>query len=706
MKRYLLSVAAALACISLFILASATGNTGLFAERYPLILAVNGGVSVLLAGLLMVQARSLWREYRAGVFGSRLKTRLIALFALMALVPGFVMYAVSLQFVVRSIESWFDVRVDRALEGGVALGQNALDYLISQLSSSAKDMAVELADEEGLMALRLNRLRDSSGIEDAVILLHNGHILATASARMDAFVPVLPTLSELRLARQNRGHVSIESPSEEGRLMIRVLVPIPVHALNTPNRFLQVSQWLPESFSYHAMAVQEAYQDYQQLSLGRQGLQRIYTITLSLALLLALLAALALAVVLARRMAAPLIILAEGTKAVAQGDYRPRKALPSHDELGVLTQSFNEMTRQLNETRALAERNRAAVESARAYLESVLANLSTGVLAFDANNQLKAVNRGATQILDHPLEGFKQRPLSAWPGCHALRDAIEQGFQEQPDGWEKQIELPCHRESGPHKTLLIRGSALPEEAPGKVVVFDDITALIAAQRTAAWGEVARRLAHEIKNPLTPIQLSAERLAFKLADKLQDKDRQILERSTQTIVNQVQAMKNLVNAFRNYARLPAPELLPIHLTDLIAEILTLYEASDLSVETAFAPGLPPVLADASQLRQVIHNLLKNAQDALHETQNPLISIHARAQKGHIELILRDNGPGFSTSLLSRAFEPYITTKPGGTGLGLAIVQKIILEHGGEIRLQNREEGGAEVRIRLRTTEEHA
>jgi nitrogen fixation/metabolism regulation signal transduction histidine kinase len=706
MKRYLLSVAAALACISLFILASATGNTGLFAERYAAILAVNGGVSVLLAGLLIIQARSLWREYRAGEFGSRLKTRLIAFFALMALVPGLVMYAVSLQFVVRSIESWFDVRVDRALEGGVALGQNALDYFIAQLTENARDIAVELADEENLMGVRLNRLREAAGIQDAVILLHNGHILATASSRVDALVPMLPSLSEIRLSDQNRRHVSIEAPAEEGRLMIRVLVPIPIHALDTPSRFLQVSQWLPESFSYHALAVQEAYQDYQQLSLGREGLQRIYSITLSLALLLALLAALALAVLLARRMAAPLIILAEGTKAVAQGDYRPRQALPSHDELGVLTQSFNEMVRQLNETRALAERNRAAVESARAYLESVLANLSTGVLAFDAQDRLKAVNRGAIHILGDHLEGFENLNLVDWPRFQPLRDAILEGFEDGHNGWEKQIELPCQRESGPHKSLLVRGSRLPEEAPGKVVVFDDISELIAAQRTAAWGEVARRLAHEIKNPLTPIQLSAERLAFKLSDKLEEKDRSILERSTQTIVNQVQAMKNLVNAFRNYARLPAPELVPTALEALIGEILTLYEASDIRIETVFAANAPLVLADASQLRQVVHNLLKNAQDALSETSDPLISIQTVLQKGQIELILRDNGPGFSTSLLSRAFEPYITTKPGGTGLGLAIVQKIILEHGGEIRLQNREQGGAEVRIRLRTTEEHA
>ncbi|ENO78361.1 sensor histidine kinase [Thauera sp. 63] len=701
MKRILLVIAAALAGISLFLLTSASSNSDLFASSYPYLLAFNGVLAVVLGGLVGVQLRQLWCEYRSRQFGSRLKYRLVLMFGLMGVVPGLVIYAVSLQFVVRSIESWFDVRVESALEGGIALGQNALDYLVSQMGDKAGDMVLELEGASTVSAVMLNRLREQAGVGSVTVIAANGQVLATAADAMSALLPDLPSVTQLRQARQTRIFHAIES-QKDGRLVIRVIVPIPLRTLAGEPNLLQLTQAVPESFGRHAEAVQDAYREYQQLTLGREGLNRIYTLTLTLTLLLALLTALAAAFIIARRLAAPLLILAEGTQAVAQGDYSPRQALPARDELGVLTQSFNRMTRQLEDARAAAERNRAAVESARAYLESVLANLSTGVLAFSAEGGLRAANHGAMQILGDELAGFEDITLAEWPRLEGFRDALLEGFAANEGDWQSQIELPV-KDSTP-LTLLIHGSRLPKSTGGGlVVVFDDISRLVAAQRTAAWGEVARRLAHEIKNPLTPIQLSAERLAFKLSDKLDDSSREMLERGTTTIVNQVEAMKNLVNAFRDYARLPAPQLSAIDLNALIREILNLYESFASHIRLELEGGLPLVQGDASQIRQVVHNILQNAQDALSGTEDGEVRVITRVEGERVALLFRDNGPGFPAELLAHAFEPYFTTKSRGTGLGLAMVKKIVDEHGGDVRLANRDGGGAEIRIRLRLAE---
>lgn len=701
MKRILLVVAAALAAISLFLLTSASSNTDLFAGSYPYLLALNGVLVVALAGLVGVQLRDLWREYRERQFGSRLKARLVLTFALMGVVPGLVVYAVSLQFVVRSIQSWFDVRVESALEGGIALGQNALDYLVSQVSDKAKDMVLELEGVELVSPLLLNRLRERATVGSTTVMAANGQILATAADATAGLIPDLPSINQLRQARQGREFHVVES-QPDGRLVIRVIVPIPLRTLAGEPRLLQLTQAVPETFGLHAEAVQEAYREYQQLVLGREGLNRIYTLTLTLTLLLSLLTAVAAAFIIARRLAAPLLILAEGTQAVAEGDFSPRQALPAKDELGVLTQSFNRMTRQLEDARAAAQRNGAAVEAARAYLESVLANLSAGVLAFSADGRLRAANHGAMQVLGDTLTGFEDIALAEWPRLEQFRNALLDGFDTHEGDWHTQIELSV-KDSTP-LTLLIHGSRLPEASGGGLVaVFDDVSHLVAAQRTAAWGEVARRLAHEIKNPLTPIQLSAERLAFKLADKLDDSSRAMLERGTTTIVNQVEAMKNLVNAFRDYARLPAPKLSAFDLNALIGEVLELYESAAALIRLELSPGLPRVQGDASQIRQVIHNMLQNAQDALAGIDDAEVHVITQREGERVLLLFRDNGPGFPAEVLAHAFEPYFTTKSRGTGLGLAMVKKIVDEHGGDVRLGNRDGSGAEVRIRLRLAE---
>ncbi len=723
-----LAVIAALGAILLFLLASASANTALFAENYSWLLAINGAAAAALLVLVGLQLRRLRSDLRSGVFGSRLKFRLLLMLSLMAVLPGALVYGVSMQFAVKSIDSWFDVRVDAALEGGLDLGRSVLDSLQADLLEKTRSAALDLSDGTFVGPSRLNRLREQSGAQSATLMTLSGQVLSNSSGELGSLMPSIPAHSQLRAARSSRG-LALLGDDDKGGLMVRALAPVSGGGLNSDPQILQLTLTVPDSITRSAGSVEAAHRDYQELQLGRTGLKRIYTLTLTLALLLALFSAIALAFFLAERLAQPLLILAEGTQAVAAGDFTPRATVEASDELGVLTHSFNSMTQQLSEARTQAEHHRQEMEAAQAYLESVLANLSAGVLAFDMRFRLRAANRGALAILNDDLSGFEQTRLQDWPRHETLAGAILGGFARRGDEWQEQLEIA--RPDGMPQALLVRGTALPATGGGGyVVVFDDITKLIAAQRSAAWGEVAQRLAHEIKNPLTPIQLSAERLQLKLANQLTGASRELLDRATQTIVSQVEAMKNMVNDFRDYARTPLPQLASVDLDALIGEILGLYETSEVPVtvvgprsgipdidgpqsgspvtqseskgprsgipDTQNAPAptfepLPPVLADANQLRQILHNILTNAQDALADVAEAKITITTTRDGSRAKLIVKDTGPGFPPQILSRAFEPYVTTKSKGTGLGLAIVKKIVDDHGGEIRLTNNHGG---------------
>jgi nitrogen fixation/metabolism regulation signal transduction histidine kinase len=782
--RYSLIGGLALAGVLLFVLASASGNSRAFERNYPILLAANGAIAFVLFLLVAFLAVRLVRRVRAGRFGARLMARFAIAFALMGLVPGVLVYVVSSQFLMRSIESWFNVQVEGALESGLALGRAVLESQRDDLKAKARAMALELADAPALERTRaLERLRERVGVEQAAIVSASGRLIWTSSAPGFDIAPALPGPSLLRSTLAAGGTALIEGDElavERGKgLRTRAIVPIPLgtgargddlgsladalpRARSGPRmpgiggllieepRFLEVTQTVPPAVAANAQALQAGYGEYQELSLARSGLQTIYRLTLTLTLLLAVFAAIASGVLLAGSMTAPLVELAAGTKAVAEGDFRPVREFRGNDELNLLPQSFNAMTRQLAEARNAVETRSRQLEAARAYLERLLANLSAGVIVLDEQFHIVTANYGAGRILGVPLATRAGRPLQEEAPQLALQ--LASAFRDQAlvatpkDSWQQQMQLArAGAQAGAEPlALLVRGSRLPlEDGRGYVVVFDDITQVISAQRAVAWGEVARRLAHEIKNPLTPIQLAAERLRMKLAAALAPEQLDVLERGTGTIINQVAALKRMVDEFRDYARLPAARLSALDLNALVEEIGVLYgieggagpvaavpaadgsaraaasEPAPVRLELRLAAGLPRVAADAGQLRQVLHNLIGNAIESIGSAQGaapraqgrvlvrteavPILHPGAGRRAGGgqaVRLSVEDNGPGFPANILRRAFEPYVTTKPRGTGLGLALVKKIIDEHDGRIEIVNREGGdGAVVTIVL-------
>jgi nitrogen fixation/metabolism regulation signal transduction histidine kinase len=715
--RYVLLVSAVLGLVLLYLLSLASANTAISGDYYKLLLYINIALAGLLILLISYQLWHLYKKIKNGVMGSRLNLRLLSMFALMAIIPGMIVYLVSVNFLTRSIESWFNVKVESALDGGLSLGQRALGIMLVDLEEKAENMATTLAFQPtNTHYSLLNDLREKSGIQDAVLLSPQGRIISVSSSDASSFLPELPSIPQLRQAR-TRVYGKIEPIPNKG-LYLRVLAPVNVQELAGETRILQLLQPVPKSLSNTAEAVQDVYRDYQELSYSRSSIKDIFKLTLTLVLMLAMLSALAIAFVLSRRLTQPLSVLAEGTRAIASGDYSTM--LPEHgqDELGILVKSFNSMTRQLDDATKAADRNRARVEAARGYLETILAHLSSGVLALNEKAELRTYNVAASTILEIDLKPYENKSFveiaKKQPFLTEFIQLLQAHFeftksQEFPKTQDqekleltKQLEIV--RPQG-KQLLLVRATRLPESAgSGFVVVFDDVTTMAQAQRDAAWGEVARRLAHEIKNPLTPIQLSAERLQHKLSSKLSADDANMLQRGTDTIVNQVTALKSMVNEFSEYARAPSAVLTKLNMNKLIRDVSVLYENArednaQVKINYNLMPDMPDMKGDATMLRQVLHNLMQNAQDALKQIENPEILIQTTFDEAMIKLMVKDNGQGFPPDLLSHAFEPYVTTKAHGTGLGLAIVKKMIEEHFGQIKLENNLTGGACITIVL-------
>ncbi|UTH75483.1 ATP-binding protein [Chromobacterium sp. IIBBL 290-4] len=697
--RYATIALATVGTILLYLLAIATGNASKLNDYYWWVFGLN---SLLLFSLLTVVGRQLWRlrqRVKNRVFGAKLTQRLALMFAGVALVPGLLVFTVSAQFLTRSIESWFDVPVEAALDRGLVLGRNSLNYVLEDVARKGqlvKDEAETLSDSR--LPVRLERLREQLGLKEiAVFSRGSGQLLAFASSPGRPLPMALPR-EALKTVKSQQPVKSIENDVSSD-LQLRVLLAYSV--ANDSSRVLQLIQAAPGDISRDAEQIESARSKYRQLLLARQGLRTFYMLTLALAVLLALTAALAVALFLSERLSAPLSELAAGTRAVAQGDFSKRHPVYRRDELGMLTTLFNRMTQQLDEARQVADRSRGELEGGKLYLESILANLSAGVLAFGRDWQIRAANTSASRILGVEFGHLAEHRFPDWPQVMPAVAPLVEATLEHTDSdvdsdWQSQLS---YQTAQGERTLLVRGAKLPEHSSdGYVLVFDDITELARAQRDAAWGEVAKRLAHEIRNPLTPIQLSAERLAMKLADKLEGPDADMLKRATDTIIKQVGALKGMVEAFRDYARAPRIKLVKLDLNQVIREVMTLYESNP-AVKIALEEEPLMIMGDAALLRQVLHNLLQNAQDAVLDVGIPMIQISSRQEEGNALVSVEDNGAGFGPDILRRAFEPYVTSKAKGTGLGLAVVKKIMEEHHGQVILGNAEQQGARVLLTL-------
>ena len=709
MKRYLgplfvLTFSIALLGASVLLTQSAQDDD-FFGDYYGALIALNLIGVAILALLTFFQVRKLVSAFRTRALGSRLTLRFVTTFAVLAIIPLAMVYYFAVQFLSRSIDSWFDTQIEQALDDALLLGRSTLETIKLDLVRQARISArrIETTNTSSQLYNLMDNLREAGGYDEMSLHSSTGRILASSSNLSISLIPDAPNEEVLGKVRRDKLYAEFEPATDIG-LRLRVAVPVSGLSVSSPDRVLQILYPLPLRYSQLGESVESASREYERLKYLRQPLTLSFVLSLTLITAMTLLIAVWASIYLAQRMLAPLRDLAEGTRAVSHGDYE--KTLPVHgsDELGVLVNSFNTMTREVGIAQQRAVESQRQAEAEHAYLDTVLTHLSAGVLSFDNDHHLQTFNAAAAAILETDLSAFTQQSIDtlaqALTGSSALIQAIKEGMDQNRSGWQKEIRI--HNDTGRH-TLICSGTRIDEgEDTVHVIVFEDATELLKAQRDAAWGEVARRLAHEIKNPLTPIQLSAERIRRKYLESLAGEDKETLDRSTRTIVQQVEAMKTMVNAFSEYAR-PAPlHRLATDINQLITDTVDLFNANETQakVVTELAPITRKIWVDPNAIRQVLNNLIINARDASAD-QGGVVKIHAEldSTRDQLRVTVSDNGPGFSADNIERVFEPYVTSKEKGTGLGLAICRRIIEEHNGAIRATNSPAGGATVIISL-------
>jgi nitrogen fixation/metabolism regulation signal transduction histidine kinase len=709
-KRALYTLLAAtgvgLVLVALFLLSRTAQNSDDFDRLYNVILAINiAGVLVLFV-LLIGNLFRLLREYRTHVPGAKLKARIVGMFVGLAVLPLLVVFYFSIQFINRGIDTWFSAEVEEGLENALKLSRAALEMQMRQHLYSTQQIAQRLSDvSERQLIFELSMMRRESGASDITIYGSNNRILATSSDSSAAALP-RPLAEEVVLQmQQNRPYVMLDPDDYE----IRTAVLFSIRGNAEPVGIIQAHFPVTKRLARMADSVDKSYREYQQLVFLRDPLKSTFSLTLSVVLLLSLLTAIYGAFVLARRLVAPIQDLVAGTRAVAEGDFDTRLIAPAKDEIGFLISSFNDMTQRLATARRETSLSQALVEAERMNLEVILARLSTGVLALESDMRIRTANQASGAILGVDLESSVGEYLpdvaKGQPLLGQFVDVAQMHLHSGETEWREQIVL---RGDVGRRVLTCACTTLPGDeshAAGYVIVFDDITALLQAQRDAAWGEVARRLAHEIKNPLTPIQLSAERLRRKYLGKMPEDEAQVLDRATHTIVQQVEAMKEMVNAFSDYARAPDMDIGRFNMDKLVHEVVDLYRAQESGIKIVLTSDrtMPMIEADIGRVRQILHNLIRNATEALENVNKGQIDVHISVAEldgiNVVQIKVEDNGSGFEEGSINQVFDPYVTTKPKGTGLGLAIVKKLVEEHVGSIRAYNRSEGGAVISIRL-------
>ncbi|HEV8442112.1 MAG TPA: ATP-binding protein [Steroidobacteraceae bacterium] len=704
------SLGVALWLVALYLLASAAQNSAEFNRWLPWILLINISGLLTLVLLLAGKLTRLVRDYRRHVPGSRLKGGTVAIFSALAVAPILVVYYFSLQFLNRGIDSWFELEVSQGLKDTSELSRAALEVREREFLQHTQLVAHTLSASSDFELIRtLDRERRESAALEFTIVGPQGRLLAISSDRPMDMLPAPATDEMLLQLRRGRSYVSLDTDSTGG-YVIRAAAPLDANNSGA-SRVLIALYPVPLQLSQLADTVQRSYTQYANLVQLRRPLKTTFVLILSFVVLMSLIAAVYGAFFAAQRLVQPVQDLIAGTRAVAKGNYDTKLPLPSRDELGFLVTSFNDMTKRLARAREETVRSQQAVEAERAALSVILARLSTGVVSLEADLTVRTANQAASAILGVDLEAAVGKRFDESISDSTLftqfLEVLKSHLDSEDLDWREQVELLS--DSG-KRVLMCACTALPDDtakAPAVVLVFDDITTLLQVQRDAAWGEVARRLAHEIKNPLTPIQLSAERMRRKFLGQMNAQDAQILERATHTIVAQVDAMKQMVNAFSEYARAPDMHFAMFDLNQLITEVVDLYRVQDSNAELKLLldPHLPAISADRMRIRQILNNLVTNSLEALEGRPNACIEIETHvAEDGpkhlaSVAIVVADNGPGFQRDLIGTVFDPYVTSKPKGTGLGLAIVKKIVEEHGGRIEADNQRSGGARVRILL-------
>ncbi len=687
---------------SLRIISSAVMDVEQFQQLYYILLSVNLVIVCLLVFFISRQAWRLLKNLRAHVAGAKLTLRMVIIFVSLAIFPALVVYSFSIHFIHRSIDSWFDVTVENALEDAMTLSRSAVDEKKKTLLRQMRRLSDEfLEGSDSITVVALGEIREKSGVYEVTLMSSKGRVLGSSSIEKDGIVPDIPSSDLLLPLQQGRDHVVLDLNDDANR-MIRVLTRI---SINNNEDYLVLQAMAPISERIHRLAstVQQAYSEYKGLVYLRKPLKTTFTLTLSLVLLLGILSAVWAAFSSAKRIAAPIRDLSEGTKAVAEGEYSKPIPILNNDDFGLLIESFNKMVRRLSSTHKELEESHQQEKRQKDYLEVVLGSLSSGIISLSEDQTIRTCNPEVSHILGIYVNEYQGKSLSLLTQekieLKPLVDWIINSIEKRVKHWNEEMTLS---ESNGSKNLLCRGNALSDG--GYVIVIENVTSLVQAQRDAAWGEVARRLAHEIKNPLTPIQLSAERLRHKYLKTMEDKDAETLDRLTATIINQVDSMKEMVKAFSEYAKMPELKMQSLEIKKLLIEVVDLYRGNDkLSIiqELTFSDTL--IEGDQGRLRQVFHNLIKNALEAAIEREKVVLTINGTLlEKNNHQfclLQLKDDGVGFPEDLLNNIFDPYVTNKPKGTGLGLAIVKKIIEEHGGSIMAENSSEGGAMISIEL-------
>jgi nitrogen fixation/metabolism regulation signal transduction histidine kinase len=706
--KYLITTVAVVGLGFLILLAQSLANNELVSnDTFIVLLVISIAFVVCLFFLIIFQVFKLLQSVRKEITGSKLTLRLVIAFGLMVLIPVSIVYLVSVNFLTKSIESWFDVRVESALEGGLNLGQKTIDILIDDIELKGKSIAYAIANKpyEKREDILID-LREKFSISSAVLYKNDGSISAISESNPTIRTTTI-SLEDIR--RVQNGYFGRIEETKNKNLLIKAFIPIFYNDKNQTidligsEEILMLSQPVPESISNMAISVESVFEEYQQLRYSRNSLKIIYTLTLTIVLMLAILTSVAISFVLSRRLTRPLSLLSEATNQIAKGNYK--KIIPEvgKDELGILVKSFNSMTYQLDTATKNSKKNRKRLEEARAFLDATLTNLVTSIVVIDKNINIKLYNKSAAKLLNFKLSNMAGENLK-----NAIKDMqkfqkvinfIEESLvkKNKTTDISKEIVIGSQEDQ---KTLILKLSALRESSGvSYILVLEDISTVAKAQRQIAWSEIARRLAHEIKNPLTPIQLSAERVQNKFINKLNETDKELLNKSTNTIIKQVDALKLMVNEFAEYSRTPRVERKSINIAELIDEISYLYSDQNIEIKKNYPKKIKEIKIDENKFRQVFINIFDNTRAATEKIKNPKIIITIKYSKDLIMLKFEDNGIGIPTEIIDKIYEPYVTSKKTGTGLGLAIVNKIIEEHSGDIEIKNTKPKGVCILITL-------